>query len=104
MTFHVTHLTGDMESDVPLESLPGLLDEVNEADGEHTDVSLTHETEWCLSTSAKGLLVWENLESRESKPRHMNGVERAHVLRLWTALADGDLAMIDAEPWLPGYS
>lgn len=92
-----------MESNVPLESLPRLVDELNKADGEHTSVSLTHDTEWCLAASANGLLVWENLESRESKPRHMNGVERGYVLRLWMALADGDLATIEAEPWLPGY-
>jgi hypothetical protein len=103
MTFHVTHLKGDMDSDVPMESLSRLIDELNESDGEHTSVSLTHDTEWCLAASANGLLVWENLESRESKPRHMNGVERGHVLRLWTALADGDVATIDAEPWQPGY-
>jgi hypothetical protein len=34
----------------------------------------------------------------------MNGVERGRILRLWTVLADGDLATIEAEPWLPGYS
>jgi len=95
---------GDMDGDVALETLPRLIDELSEADGEHTSVSITHETEWCLTASANGVLVWENLESRESKPRHMDGVDRGHVLRLWTALAEGDLATIEAEPWLPGYS
>jgi hypothetical protein len=82
--------------------LDAVLDELDGPDDdEHPDVSLTHESEWCLSAFQGGLLVWENLE--EGEPRHMTGVSRSDVRRLWAALADGDIARVDEEQWVPGY-
>ena len=51
-----------------------------------------------------GLLVWENVEAEESSPRHMTSVPRRKVLDLWLKLAQGDIAAVEAEPWLPGCS
>ena len=62
-----------------------------------------HETEWCLSAYSGGLLVRENAEAEENKARHMKCVPRERVLGLWLALVQGDLAAVEAEPWLPGY-
>ena len=56
-----------------------------------------------LRATASGLLVWENGEDETHPPRHMTGVSRARVLALWLLLADGDVAAVDAKPWLPGY-
>jgi hypothetical protein len=36
--------------------------------------------------------------------RHLDVVARAEVRRLWFALAAGDIAEIESQPWLPGYS
>jgi hypothetical protein len=80
-------------------------------DFEHPDVSLKHETEWCLSAFLSGLLIWENVGdvSEDADPipegelvRHMKGVSRQKVLELWLKLAAGDIPAVDAEPWLPG--
>ena len=92
---------GNMERDIPLERLADLYAELEHADEEHGDVSLTHESEWCLSAYSNGLLVWGNLEERWT-PRHMRDVSREKVLALWTLLARGDLAAIEQEPWKPG--
>jgi hypothetical protein len=48
------------------------------------------------------LLVWENIEAENSNPRHMTGVTREKVFGLWLQLARGDIAAVEAEPWLPG--
>jgi hypothetical protein len=32
----------------------------------------------------------------------MKGVSRQKVLELWLELAAGDIAAVEAEPWLPG--
>ncbi len=71
-------------------------------DPEHPDVALKHETEWCLSAFRSGLLVWENVEADADNPRHMTDVPREKVLCLWVKLAQGDIAAVEAEPWLPG--
>ena len=104
MAFVVTHRYGDFERDPPLDALPALLEEVrtNLEDTEHIDVSVTHESEWCLMTRGRGILVFEHLE--DGDPRHMRDVEDAHLLELWEALARGELARLEREPWLPGYA
>jgi len=94
---------GAVESNPSLERFCELLQSLDVEDNELPDVALKHESEWCLSAYPGGLLVWENAEFDEGTARHMKCVSRERVLALWLALARGDLAAIEAEPWLPGY-
>ena len=104
---------GGGERNPPVERLREILQEldIETEDFEHPDVSLKHETEWCLSAFLSGLLIWENVggapadddsDLRGEPARHMKGVSRQKVLELWLRLAAGDIAAVDAEPWLPG--
>ncbi len=102
MAFHITHRHGAMESSPPLSKLPELYAELLVQDQEHPDVSVTHESEWCLSAYPSGLLIWENVEDG-NHPRHMKGVPKEKVIELWSKLAKGELKAIDEEPWLEGY-
>jgi hypothetical protein len=103
MPFHVTHRYGEMESDPPRSRFAALLQELDDRpeDAEHTSVSVTHETEWCLSAYSGGYLVFENLEG--NGPRHMTNLSPEKIVELWDALAEGDLDSIEQEPWKPGY-
>jgi hypothetical protein len=103
MGFHITHRCGAMTSNPPVEAFPALLAELKEhpKDEEHCSVSVTHESEWCLGAYGGGYVVWENLEG--DTPRHMKDVSDETLLRLWEALARGDIELIEREPWLPGY-
>ena len=103
MSYHITHLWGDMDDEPPLDSLSALYDELEHDDGEHTSVSLTHDSEWDLNAYGDGSLVWENLEAKVREPRHMEGVPKEKVLELWRKLAQGKIDEINQEPWLPGY-
>lgn len=102
MSFHVTHRLGNMDK-APHSAFPELLQELedNPHDDEHTSVSVTHESEWCLSAYRGGYIVFENLE--EGEPRHMNDVPSQKIVALWKLLADGDLGALESEPWKPGY-
>jgi hypothetical protein len=109
MSFSARGRWGGSERNPPVERLREILREldIETEDFEHPDVSLKHETEWCLSAFVAGLLVWESVdggpEDDEVKPaRHMKGVSRRKVLELWVKLAAGDIAAVEAEPWLPG--
>ena len=104
---------GGHERNPPVERLREILQEldIETEDLEHPDVSLKHETEWCLSAFLSGLLIWENVggaredhdpESEDQPTRHMKGVSRQKVLELWLKLAASDIAAVEAEPWLPG--
>ena len=101
MAFHITHTNGRMENSPPLSSLPRLLDELAIADAEHGDVSLTHESEWCISVSRSGCVAFENLEGGE--PRHMRDLSRDKILDLWTKLSRGEVESVESEPWPPDY-
>jgi hypothetical protein len=104
MAFHARGRWGASERNPSVERLRALLQELDIAieDVEHPDISLTHETEWCLSAFPSGLLVWENLEAEEANPKHMNGVPPEEVLALWLKLAQGDIEAVQAESWLKG--
>ncbi len=101
MGYHLSSRWGDDESEASLDRMREVLAELDVDDGEHPSVSLTHESEWCLGAYPDGAIVWENLE--EGDPRHMTGVSRDQILKLWTKLASGDLAAVEKERWLPGY-
>ncbi len=102
MAFHLTTRGGEFEVEPTIARMQEILTQLDIADAEHTSISLTHESEWCLAAYPGGLLVWENLESDEP-PRHMNGVPQGKVLELWVKLSQGRLADVDSELWLPGY-
>lgn len=102
MTYWVNHLVGYSEVEFPLELLDELYGELSHADHEHTDVSLTHDTEWCLSAFASGLLVWENVAG-EGEPKYLRNASKEKVIKLWTLLANGSVDEISQQNWLPGY-
>ena len=78
-----------------------LLSTIDPNDGEHPDVALTHETEWCLAVFASGLVVFENLE--QGDPRHMRLPKPIDALPLWQQLARGDIKGLNALAWVAGY-
>ena len=102
MAFHVTDRIGQMHRDPAIELIDATLAELSaSSDGEHDDVSLSHESGWCLTAFSSGLLTWEHLD--EGSPRHITGADASAVRRLWLSLARGDIATVEAEAWLPGY-
>src|SRR5262245_61575097 len=104
MAFHITHRYGAMESNPPLSALPSLLRELEERteDTEHGAVAVSHESEWSMSVSRGGHVVFEHLH--DGGERHMRDVPSAKIIDLWSRLALGDIASIEAESWSPGHS
>ncbi|MFW2371828.1 MAG: hypothetical protein ACN4GM_01805 [Gammaproteobacteria bacterium] len=94
---------GDAEIEAPFEKFTELYNELSNADREHTDVSLTHESEWCLAALQSGKLIWENVAG-EGEPKHMTNVPKEKTLELWEKLAQGKLLDIESENWQIGYN
>jgi len=92
-----------MDSDPPLSSLWSLLRELDDEPGdtEHGSVAVSHESEWCISASRSGYIVLEHLE--RGGERHMLAIPNEKIIALWSKLAKGDIASIEAEPWKLGY-
>lgn len=102
MAYTITHLDGTMEQEPPIDTIPALLAEVKDADGEHMNVAVSHESGWTLSVFRDGRLVWENVEGDE-EPGHLENVPRDKAARLCTLVAMGELEEIAAQPWNAGY-
>lgn len=102
MSFSVTHISGAMDQDPAVSALISLVEELAEADSEHPDVAVAHESGWTLSGHQDGRVVWENVETN-AEPRHLEGVDREKLVALFAALASGDVGTIEAEEWMPGY-
>ena len=68
--------------EAPPSVFPELLQELeaNPEDAEHTSVSVTHESEWCLGAYRDGYIVFENLE--EGDPRHMTDIPPDKIITL----------------------
>lgn len=102
MSFSIRHRGGEMERDPALSRLPDLLHELEGSlDPEHDDVAVKHESEWTLTLTSAGRLIWENVE--EGEPQHMETVSSELALELMTALAGGGIGQVQANLWLPGY-
>lgn len=103
MAFHITHSFGSMDGGQSVFDFPELLAELQtmREDSEHSSVSVTHESEWCMSVFFGGYVIFEHLEV--GGERHMRDVNDAQVLQLWTLLANGEIDAVKNAPWLPGY-
>ncbi len=103
MTYTITHRYGNMDRDTPLAEFPHLLAELEDCpeDTEHGSIALTHETEWSISTSRDGHVVFEHLEN--GGERHMTSVQKDEVIRMWELLSQGKIVELESLPWRPGY-
>jgi hypothetical protein len=101
MAYHLTTQFGAMERNPSPERMAAVIDGIDPNDEEHPEVSLTHESEWCIGVFASGLVTFENLEDGE--PMHMRGLSRREILELWQKLARGEVDALRALPWKPGY-
>lgn len=105
MAFNLTHRYGSMDPGGSYSDFLALLCELEDRpeDTEHCSVAVTHESEWSLSVSRGGYIIFENLEAEAGGERHMDEVPVSKILELFRHLAEGNLAAIEQEPWLPGY-
>jgi hypothetical protein len=106
VSFLISHRYGGDDRDPPLTALGPLLDEVDQdpADIEHTSVSVTHESGWCLGIYKSWRVTLENLDDLDVQPRHLNlGADRAAVLEPMRTTADGGLESLFTRDWQPGY-
>lgn len=103
MPFTITHVSGAMESNPPVEAIAYLLEELAGADLEHPDVALSDESGWTLSATTRGRVVWEKADDDDGEPRHLEKATSLEVLNLFEHLAAGDVTFVERQPWLAGH-
>ncbi len=100
-SYFVESRWGGVEAEPPRSRMKKILEALSDADAEHQDPSLGHESGWTLSVTARGEVVWANEEQRFA-PRHLLAVSPEEMLRLWCDLAQGELERLEREPWRYG--
>lgn len=98
MAYTITHRSGAMESNPPVDALDALLAELDYIDPEHPDVAVSHESGWTLSAFPSGRLIYENVEDLGLPARQLFA-DRAAARDLFRLVAAGDLELIEAERW-----
>ncbi len=100
----VRHRFGTDSRALELAKFLDVIREVVTPDDEHPDVSLQHESGWCLSYFHGGRMVFENVEEG-SDVWHVTHLDEYRACELWQHLADGDIDWVrSSEAWLPGYA
>jgi hypothetical protein len=99
VTAYIDHLFGEQEV-ASVEALPGLIAELDLADGEHTDVSVELDSGWALSAYQNGQVIWGNVEA-DAEVGQLTGVSRAEMVELFTHLVNGDIEAVSSRPWDP---
>jgi hypothetical protein len=99
VAFSITHRSGEMEADVPLDAIEDLIAELASSDPDHPDIAVGHESGWGLSAFPSGLVLWGNVDSDDAERRML--VSRERLLELMRAVAEGDLAELERQPWEP---
>ncbi|MFJ2737923.1 hypothetical protein [Streptomyces sp. NPDC087317] len=99
MSYFMYDVMGGTVDEPDPETMRRVLDGLAQADDEHPDVSLTHESGWCLSAFCDGLLVWENSDEDSVARGEIRDVAREETLRVFALLAAGDIASVEALAW-----
>jgi hypothetical protein len=97
-SYFVESRFGEVEAEPPRWRLKKILDGLDASDPEHIDPWLTHESGWTLSVNKHGDVVWAN-QQELGAARHLLAVSSSEMLRLWCALAEGELEEVEAQPW-----
>jgi hypothetical protein len=105
MSYGVRHIHGSSDDTPELDRLGDLYDELQEADEEYFDVSVTHEESgYVITAYESGYVLLDNMAAID-KPveyMHIDGVTREQVIDMWRTLATGNIKSILALPWRPG--
>lgn len=99
MSVVVMHRAGNEERDPDHAALPALVAELDADDPEHPDVAIGTEDGWTLSATQFGDVYWENVETGDGGVRRMQALSRDRILELFRAVAQGDIGVVEAQPW-----
>ncbi|NEA99758.1 hypothetical protein [Streptomyces sp. SID13726] len=76
-----------------------ILAELQNADGEHLDVSLVHESGWSLSVYPDKNLVWENVDDGQARQREITADTWEGVVVVLWQLSRGEIWKLNSIDW-----
>lgn len=95
---YVQHLDGSSDPLDPT-ALSSLIDELDGANLEESDVALGEDHGWSVCAYASGVVTLVHA-ARPVPELVLNGVTRAEMLQIFTELATGQLDQLRGRPWV----
>jgi len=101
VTYHTTDTRGVSEINPNAQRMRTILESVRNGEGaEHPDVWLTNdESGWMLTYTDSGVMILENLDNDEARPRYLRKISVTRALELWQLLAVGELRPLLELKW-----
>ncbi len=103
LSYFLTHLHGEGDPPGHTTSFDELLQELDHADEEHPDVSVSHGSGWTLSAFRDGRVILEDVEDSSILPQHIKHLSRPEIIALMELLAAGNIEDMRTGAWCPGY-
>lgn len=99
MAYFMTDLMGETVDQPDENRIREIISGLENADDEHPDVALSHESGWSLSVFSDKTLLWENVEDSSVTPREVTLDSWDAVVGLLLALSRGDIAEVEQADW-----
>ncbi|MGH3312416.1 MAG: hypothetical protein ACRDP3_17820 [Streptomyces sp.] len=95
MAYFMNDVMGGVVDQPDETQIRDILAELTNADDEHPDISLVHESGWSLSVFRDKVLTWENVEDPAIAPRETSLTSWDDVVDLLLELAHGHITEVD---------
>lgn len=99
MSYFMNNIMGESIDEPDEEGIREVLAELWDADSEHFDVSLVHESGWSLSVYPDKNLVWENVNEDEVRPRDLTLDSWQGVVDVLLKLSRGEISTLNSLDW-----
>ncbi|MGW2571185.1 hypothetical protein [Streptomyces sp. NPDC001537] len=99
MSYFMNNLMGESIDEPNEARIREVLTELQNADNEHVDVSLVHESGWSLSVYPDKVLVWENVNDGTTRPRELTLESWQGVVDVLLKLSQGEISAVHSLDW-----
>jgi hypothetical protein len=98
----MNNIMGESIDEPDEQGIREVLAELWDADGEHFDISLVHESGWSLSVYPDKNLVWENVNEGEGRSRELALDSWQGVVDVLLKLSQGEISTLNSLDWREG--
>ncbi|MEU9120894.1 hypothetical protein AB0C96_13720 [Streptomyces sp. NPDC048506] len=99
MTYFMYTTMGESIDEPDASHMRRILSELQNADDEHSDVSLNHESGWSLTVYPDKGVLWENVEDADVPPREAVPASWDDVVALLLEISQGNFAAVESIDW-----
>lgn len=102
VSYFMNNAMGESVDEPDEAKIRAIVAELQNADNEHFDVSLVHESGWSLSVYPDRSLVWENVNDEAVQPSELTLEAWSDVIDALLKLSRGEVSAVQSLGWREG--